>query len=138
MRAFRGIAARARRDGVLVLAAALFAAIFALRMSAPDPAHAILVLCVVPIVICAIDRGPLGGALAGVVGLALTAVWSAHAHAAVGVLGYVSRGVAFLVVGLIAGRYAADRRAFEHQLDRAYEVAVDLQCTPAWTATSNA
>jgi len=129
MWAFRGGAARARTHAVLALAVVLFAAIFALRIVAAQPGDAVLVLCVIPIVLCAIERGALGAVLASAVGVALTAAWSAHADAAVGPLGYGSRGVAFLGAGLVVARYASARRASQRELDRAYEVAVDLQCT---------
>jgi PAS domain S-box-containing protein len=127
---WRWIAERsAEPNGMLVLAAVLFAAIFALRVGDSRPADATLVLCVVPIVICAIARGPLGGAAASVVGIALTAAWELHGEADVGPVGYAARAVAFVVVGLIVGRYAAQRRALERRLARSYDVAVDLQCT---------
>jgi len=114
---------------MLLLAAAMFAAILALRLIAPNPGDAILVLCVAPIVICAIQGGPLGGALAAMVGVGLTAGWNAFGGGEVGLLGYLSRSVAFLVVGLVVGRYVVERRALERRLERAYEVALDLHCT---------
>jgi PAS domain S-box-containing protein len=78
-------------------------------------------------------RGTLGSVvlpagMAAAVALVLTAVWSAGAGAHVPVVTYVSRGFAFLVVGLLIGRYAAQRRRLEEQLRRAYELSVDLHC----------
>jgi len=121
--------ARARREWPILLAGALFAAIFALRLVASQPGDAILVLCVVPIVICAIARGPRGGVLAAFVGLALTAAWGLRVEGAVGPLGYAARGIAFLAVGVIVGYFAAERGALRRRLEQAYEVAVDLHCT---------
>jgi PAS domain-containing protein len=112
-----------------MIAAALFVAIAALRFADPEPADATLVLCVVPIAICAISYGPLGGVLASLVGVALTVAWTLYADAGVGPVGYGARIVAFVVVGVVVGRYATERRALERRLDRAYDVAVDLHCT---------
>jgi hypothetical protein len=54
----------------LLIAAVLFGAIFALRVADERPGDAIFVLCVVPVVLVAIDRGPLGGLAATLIGLA--------------------------------------------------------------------
>jgi PAS domain S-box-containing protein/putative nucleotidyltransferase with HDIG domain len=140
----RSLGAVARRDGKLLLAAALFAGIFALRISDQRPGDAIFVLCVVPIVVCAIDRGPLGGVLASLTGLVLTAIWALSDGADVGPLGYGGRAVAFVFVGVVVGRYADQARTRERRLERTYDVAVDLWCTagpdgrfkqlnPAWS-----
>jgi hypothetical protein len=59
----RSVGRELRGNRVLLLAAALFVAIFALRIGDERPGDAIFVLCVVPIVLCAIDRGPIGGVL---------------------------------------------------------------------------
>jgi PAS domain S-box-containing protein len=139
------VAALARRERIVLLAAAMFAAIFVVRINDPRPADAIMALCVVPIVICAIDRGPIGGLFASLVALALTAAWNLTAHIDVGVAGYAVRAIAFLMAGVIVGRYADARYARERALARPYESAVDLQCVagydgylkrvnPAWIA----
>jgi putative two-component system response regulator len=133
-----------RRNRTLLFAAAMFAAIFALRLSDGRPGDAIFVLCVVPIVLCAIDRGPIGGVLASLVGLALTVLWALSDGVDVGPLGYAARAVAFVVVGVVVGRYADQARARERRLEHSYDVAVDLSCTvsldgyftqlnPAWS-----
>jgi PAS domain S-box-containing protein len=142
---WRAVAERGRRERMTLVAAGMFAAIFAVRVNDPRPADAIFVLCVVPIVICAIDRGPIGGVIASLVGLGLTVAWQLDTSADVGPAGYVARSIAFVVVGVIVGRYAAERRATERSLGRTYEAAVDLQCiagydgyfkrvNPAWSA----
>jgi PAS domain S-box-containing protein len=139
-----GLLGHARRNRMLLLAAALFAVVFAVRMSDPRPADAIFVLCVVPIVVCAIDRGPIGGVLASLVALALTVAWQLADEADVGPVGYAARAVAFLVVGVVVGRYAVEARARERRLERSFDQAVDLWCTtgldgyfkqinPAWS-----
>ena len=112
----------------LGLAGGLFLAIFGLRLAAPRPADAILFLCVVPIVLCAIARGRSGGVIASLVALTLTGVWGWLVDADISTLGYASRAIGFSVVGVMVGHYAEHRRALERRLERAYEVAVDLQC----------
>jgi putative two-component system response regulator len=122
------------------LAAALFAAIFALEVSDERPGNAILVLCVVPIVLCAIDCGRRGGVLASLIGLAF--VWALADGADVG--GYAAHTVAFVVVGVVTGRFAERARARERRLERSYGAAVELWCAatadgyftqlnPAWS-----
>ena len=113
----RSIGDFVRRNHRLLFAAALFAAVFALRVSDGRPGDAIFVLCVVPIVVCAIDRGPIGGVLASLVGLALTALWTLSDGAEVGPSGYAARAVAFVVVGVVVGRYADQARARERRLE---------------------
>jgi PAS domain S-box-containing protein len=125
----------AYRHRLPVVAAALFAAIFVLRLETARPADAPLVLFVVPIVLCAIAGGPVGGALASLVAIGLTGVWDWQTDAEISALGYGARAVAFSVVGAIVGRYADERRALEQRLDRAYEVALDLQCTAGFDGT---
>jgi PAS domain S-box-containing protein len=140
----RSVGRELRGNRVLLLAAALFVAIFALRIGDERPGDAIFVLCVVPIVLCAIDRGPIGGVLASLVGLALTALWALSDGADVGPLGYAARAVAFMVVGVVVGGYADQARARQRRLEQSYDVAVELSCTaspdgyftqlnPAWS-----
>jgi PAS domain S-box-containing protein/putative nucleotidyltransferase with HDIG domain len=125
-----GIVERAQNsDRLLSLAAVLFAAIFALRVSDRRPGDAILVLCVVPIVLCAIARGRLGGAAAATVSVALGGLWGVYGDGDIGPLGYGARITSFLVVGVIVGHFVSARDAVERRLDRSYEVAIDLQCT---------
>jgi HD-GYP domain-containing protein (c-di-GMP phosphodiesterase class II) len=108
----------------LLIAAALFAAIFALRVADERPGDAIFVLCVVPIVLVAIELGPRGGMAAASVGLGLTAVWALTKGADVGPLGYAARALAFAVVGIVVGRYAVQARLRERELERARDVAL--------------
>jgi PAS domain S-box-containing protein len=125
---WRWLGERVRRERVLLLAGALFAAILALRVIDDRPADGLLILCVVPIVLCAIDRGPAGGVWASVVSVGLTPAWSAIEGAEVSLLGYIARAVAYLTVGVLVGRFAVERRALESKLARRYDVAVELQC----------
>jgi hypothetical protein len=105
-----GAASVVPRERLLALAAASFAAIFMLRVADQRPGDAILVLCVVPIALCASAHGPRGGVLAGLIGVALTGAWAIADSTDVGPLGYAARAVAFLVVGVVVGRYAERAR----------------------------
>jgi putative two-component system response regulator len=125
----RRFAAVMRSRRRLLIAAVLFGAIFALRVADERPGDAIFVLCVVPVVLVAIDRGPRGGLAATLIGLALTAVWALAEDAEVGPLGYAARTLAFGVVGVVVGRYADQARQREHRLERSQDVAVELLCT---------
>jgi putative nucleotidyltransferase with HDIG domain len=108
----------------LVVVAVLFVAIFALRVADERPGDAIFVLCVIPIVLAAIELGPRGGIAATLVGLVLTVAWTLLERADVGALGYASRTLAFAVVGVVVGRYAVDARLRERELLRSRDLAV--------------
>ena len=85
---------RARHsDRLLSLAAVLFAAIFALRVSDPRPGDAILALCVVPIVLCASARGRPGGAVAAAISVALSLLWAVYGNGDDMVLGEIAHSV---------------------------------------------
>jgi hypothetical protein len=119
----RGAGAFVRRRRLFV-AVLLFGAIFALRVADERPGDAIFVLCVVPIVIVAIELGPRGGSAAALAGLALTVAWALLEQADVGPLGYASRTVAFTVVGAVVGRYAVQSRLREREIQRSRDIAV--------------
>jgi HD-GYP domain-containing protein (c-di-GMP phosphodiesterase class II) len=72
----------------------------------------------------AIKLGPRGGVAAALVGLALTAVWALLEHADVGPVGYATRTLAFVVVGVVVGRYAVEARLRESELERSRNVAI--------------
>jgi PAS domain S-box-containing protein len=125
----RGVLEVLRSNRLLLVAALLFVAVYMLRLGTARPGDATLVLCVLPIVLCAIARGPVGGTAASLVALGLTGVWDWRTDADISALGYVARGLTFAVVGVTVGYFAVQRRALERRLERAYEVAIDLQCT---------
>lgn len=120
--------ARWTRSRMLLLAGALFALIFILGMGDPRHGGAILFLCVVPIVICAIERGLLGGALGALAGIALTIAWATTSDVEISAAVHLARAVSFMAVGLIVGRFVEASRAAQRRFDRAYEVAVEMHC----------
>jgi PAS domain S-box-containing protein len=137
---------RARRGAVVALALLLFGVIFALRVVGPNPADAVLVLFTVPIMLCAIEFGTVGGLVAAAVGLGLVAIADVSGGISFAALGFVSRGVTFFVLGWLLGRFVDARRALERTVMRSEEVSLDLLATagfdgyfkrlnPAWQRT---
>jgi PAS domain S-box-containing protein/putative nucleotidyltransferase with HDIG domain len=116
-------------ERVLVLASMLLVAICALALSSGRDADGIVLLCVVPIVLCANEHGVLGGVIASAMCLSLVVGWSVEEGGAMGPLGSGSLAVSYIVVGVIVGRLATERQTRERQLERPHQVAVDLQCT---------
>jgi PAS domain S-box-containing protein len=121
------VPARLRDHSALIAAAALFAGVLALRLAYDHEAAGTLVLFVVPITICAIARGALGGMCAGAVATGLSYGWALHSDTEIGAGAYLSPPVAFGLVGGIVGRFADQRRVLENRHGRAFDVAVDLQ-----------
>ncbi|MDQ4049149.1 MAG: HD domain-containing protein [Actinomycetota bacterium] len=132
---------------MLAAAALLFAGVYLLRELHPNPADATLVLFVVPIALCALEFGALGGLAAGLVGVCLVLAWDlSHAETAdLGPLGYASRVTAFLMLGGLVGRFVTERKSLERRIARGEELSLDLLATadfqgyfrrlnPAWTA----
>jgi signal transduction histidine kinase len=108
-----------RRVLVLAAAAGLFAAIFALRQTSADNADATELLYVVPILLVALELGLLAGVGAAALALGLVGVWTLTSHANVDGVGMFTRGVAFLPVGTVAGRFGdrmRDARDRQHLL----------------------
>ncbi len=103
----------ADRNAVVAIGIAMTLAviIFALREALPNPNEGVTNLYAVPIAIVAVRFGAIGGTIAALLSLALFAQWeTSNSDISVGVIGYLNRGTAFLVLGLIVGRYASERR----------------------------
>jgi PAS domain S-box-containing protein len=134
---------RLRRPAVAAVALLLFAGIYVLRVLDDNAADATLVLCVVPIALCAIEFGAPGGLAAGMLALGLVFVRDISDDIVVGPLGYVSRGTAFLLLGCMLGTYVSKRRALEQTITHYRDASLDLivtagfdgyfkQVNPAW------
>ncbi|MET0305607.1 MAG: diguanylate cyclase [Solirubrobacterales bacterium] len=115
-----------RRWAGVAIAAVLFAAIFALRVTVGTLADAISFLYVIPIVLVATARGTRAGLLAGVVAFALSTVGALMADAPTSVLGYVNRAVVYLFVGGLTGRFATTLRALEAESARHFNLSLDM------------
>lgn len=115
----QGQESRARGVSSIAIAAALAVVIYVIREVLPNPNEGITNLYAIPIAIVAVRFGAIGGTAAALVSLALFATWETTSEDIdVGVLGYVSRGTAFLVLGVIVGRFASERRALIRRLEK--------------------
>ena len=128
----------------VLLATAIFIGTFAFRHTLSNAVDADEV---VPVALLALRFGRRGGLLGAFIAIALTAGWElSHQDAAVTVIGYLSRGVAFVGVGLFLGAFIDQRRRLEAKLMRYFDESLDLLATtdasgfftrvnPAWEAT---
>lgn len=119
-----------RADWVLVaVALVLFATIFALRENDANVGDAEGTLYVVPIALLALCYGLRGGAAGATAAFGLVVVWDAGASSSVTVFGYLSRGVAFLILGVLLGIVVDRRRGLQEEISRYYDASPDLLAT---------
>ena len=95
-----------RRAAIIAAAVALFAVAFASRLAINDPDALLANFYIVPIALLAIEFGIRAGLIAAAVAFALVPAWSVINSVHVDALGYVSRGAAFLVTGVVVGRFS--------------------------------
>ena len=96
----------ARRAAIVALAALLFACAFAPRLAVNDPNALLANFYIVPIAVLAIEFGTRAGLIAAAVAFALVPAWSVINSVHVDALGYVSRGAAFVVTGVVVGAFS--------------------------------
>ena len=96
----------ARRAAIFALAAVLFAMAFAARLAVNDPNALLANFYIVPIAVLAIAFGMRVGVLAAAVAFVLVPAWSVINSVHVDALGYVSRGAAFFVTGVVVGGFS--------------------------------
>ena len=84
----------------------LFAVAFAARLAVNDPDALLANFYIVPIAVLAIEFGTRAGLIAAAVAFALVPAWSVINSVHVDALGYVSRGAAFLLTGVIVGGFS--------------------------------
>jgi diguanylate cyclase (GGDEF)-like protein/PAS domain S-box-containing protein len=118
-----------RRTWTVLVAAILLAGIVILRFAVVSPTEAVLLLCVVPIALIALEFRTVGGIAAATLCFGIVMLHSAIAGQGLGFWGYVSRGAAFYFVGALIGRFVEEHAALERQHTRWFEVARDLSCT---------
>jgi glucose-6-phosphate-specific signal transduction histidine kinase len=92
----------------IAVAVLLYAGIFALRMTTGNPIDATTMFFVLPIALLAVTFGRLAGVFAGLAAVGLVAVWALSAHAGLSPLGWATRGVPLLLLGILLGQ-ASDR-----------------------------
>lgn len=97
---------QARRAAIVAIAALLFVIAFTARLAVDDPNALLANFYIVPIAVLAIEFGTRAGLIAAAVAFALVPAWSVINAVHVDALGYVSRGAAFLVTGVIVGGFS--------------------------------
>ncbi len=95
-----------KHAAVIAAATVLFAAAFAARLAVDDPDALLANFYIVPIALLAIEFGIRGGLVAAAVAFALVPAWSVINDVHVDALGYVSRGAAFVLTGVVVGRFS--------------------------------
>ena len=114
---------------MLLLALALFAAVTVLRFAAgSDIGEGITLLYTLPIGLLAVRHGARGGLAGAAIGLALFAVWAAAEDVDVSATGYLTRGIAFGLLGGLAGSLAHDRARLGAANTRWFEMSSDMLC----------
>src|SRR5919204_5310341 len=97
---------RLRRAAVVGLSVVLFATVFALRLAVERADDALLLFLALPIVLLAMEFELLGGLLGALAAACLTALYGALEHPDIGALGYLSRIIAFFLIGGVVGGLA--------------------------------
>lgn len=120
---------RAAHALTLVLAAALFASILALRVSIRNPSEVVLVLFTVPIALLAVRFGFIGGLAGAVVSVGTVFLYARITGVELGIVGYLARAAAFLLVGGLVGYYVTQRNRFQEAAEKQFEISPDLMCT---------
>ncbi|MDQ3661112.1 MAG: PAS domain S-box protein [Actinomycetota bacterium] len=135
-----------RRAWIVIFAALLLVGIVVLRFVVISPTESVLLLCVVPIALIAMEFGTAGGLIASTLCLGLVLLYSIITGNGLGFVGYLSRAGSFYFVGALIGHFIEQRRALEERHTRWFEMALDLSCTagfdgyfksvnPAWEKT---
>ncbi|MDP8909037.1 MAG: HD domain-containing protein [Chloroflexota bacterium] len=115
-----------RRRVVAVLVVALFAGVYLLGDTAPG-------IFVVPIVVAAIEFGVVGGLVAALAAVALVLGWDlSKPHADLDALEYLSRAVAYLLLGGLLGRFVTVRRRLDAKIARSEQLSLDLMATASF------
>jgi glucose-6-phosphate-specific signal transduction histidine kinase len=103
------------RVAALAVTAALFVAVEALLFAVDDPRQAVSVLFVLPIAVCALRGGQRGGLAGALVATVLLAVWVLSHDVDLTFLGWLSRLIAFFVLGVLLGRFEDLTRDMERR-----------------------
>ncbi len=124
----RGAWPRLGAVATLALSLALFAAIFALRVSDANIADNEGILFIVPIGVLALRFGLRAGLAGALLGFALMVVWDAvSGHVQLTWLGYVNRGIAFLALAALLGTFIDRSRRLEGEVRHYYDESLELQ-----------
>jgi diguanylate cyclase (GGDEF)-like protein/PAS domain S-box-containing protein len=117
---------------VLGLAAALFAAVFVLRVEVQDPQYGVGTLFLVPVVVVAIEYGFVAGLIAGALALGLVQAANVLSGDPVPLVSYPTKAVGYLLVGGLTGWMGDRMRRNSARLRegaRHFELSGDMFCT---------
>jgi hypothetical protein len=113
---------RARPRTALVVAALLYAGVFVLRYAAENRADATVMLYTLPVALVGLAFGRRAGVVAGALAVALTATWVLTVDLDLTWVGWASRIVPPLLLGVLVGD-ASDRLAAAEEQRRVLEAA---------------
>lgn len=133
----------ANRRAVAAVAGLATAGILVLRAVHDSAADATAFLLVVPIALVALAFGLAPGLLGAAAATTATTALNLN-DPAVSAVGHLSRAATFLLVGFLVGLYADERRRLAREIDRYYDLSLDLlavadlegrflRVNPAWT-----
>lgn len=105
------------RRWAVAIAALLFVAVTAVRLTLTSVADAYSLLYVLPIVLVALAHGCAGGLAAAALAMALVGVWTQLDDVALSFAGYLTRAIAFFVLGGVVG----------HETDRLRRVCAEQE-----------
>jgi diguanylate cyclase (GGDEF)-like protein/PAS domain S-box-containing protein len=120
---------------VVLAASLLFAAIFVGRFVNSGATSGLTILYVLPVVLVGVELGRTAGTVAGIVAFALFCAWAPFAPEEIPLVAFLSRGLVFVVVGVVAG-HLADRLhgalSVAQASARHFDLARDLFCTASF------
>jgi K+-sensing histidine kinase KdpD len=114
---------RNRPGLTLGVASALFAAVLGLRFTVHTTEDPITLLFCLPIALLAVAYGLRAGLLAGLSGILLVAVWVSVEHLSLSVLGWATRVIPMLLLGVLLGDAVDRLRRSEEERRRLEAVA---------------
>jgi PAS domain S-box-containing protein/putative nucleotidyltransferase with HDIG domain len=116
--------------GTASLAASLFALALLLRLLDHRVNDGETLLFMVPVGLLAIRFGLKGGIVGALAAILLTVVWDlAREGVGLTALGFITRGAAYLTLGVVVGLFVVQRRRLEAELVRYFEQSLELLWT---------
>jgi len=115
-----------RRPVVVATATLLFAAVFAIRATVTSTEEAIALLYVVPVALIAAEFGLRAGLAAAALAVLLLWAWALSTNVDLGVVGMLTRGVAYFAVGGVGGRFSDRMRAAQRRQHQLLESGLEL------------
>ncbi|HEX6116429.1 MAG TPA: PAS domain S-box protein [Solirubrobacterales bacterium] len=113
------------RAGVVAVAAALFAATFALRIGLVDETELISVLCLIPIAMLAVEFGVAAGLLAALVASTAALGWELVGDVELSAVGHAVEVAAFFAVAIAGGAFSSGARRARSIQNQLIESAPD-------------